>query len=404
MYTRNDTLWLYVIGGDTTGAGHATTTCLRYNVNTNTWQYIAPLPVPMRTNAATRLGDKIYTMGGFSAPFPAPALNVFFEYDINTNTWTQLPNIPETIFFHGAVGYQDSLIYIIGGILYTPSRTEVWLKSLKLYNTINQTFRPATDMPEATASFAYTVNEYLFNRLYVNGGLKNYSELWNSTYGGEINQNNRAQINWMYLANNPIGVFAHFGAMYLDNKAQYLGGSNTTGFTPIDNVYSYDIDNNTYHQEENLPLKLQGFAAGVSLRHTRQLDIVTSVISGGVTDVRELKGVAISGQTWIYTDTLESTGLNEITGAIPRTFKLLQNYPNPFNPSTTIQFSIPEQTFVKLEVFNSLGEKISTLVSEELNTGNYKYEWGPKNLSSGIYFYKLSSERFSEMKKMILLK
>jgi hypothetical protein len=208
----------------------------------------------------------------------------------------------------------------------------------------------------------------------------------------------------MYLANNPIGVFAHFGAMYLDNKAQYLGGSNTTGFTPIDNVYSYDIDNNTYHQEENLPLKLQGFAAGVSLRHTRQLDIVTSVISGGVTDVRELKGVAISGQTWIYTDTLESTGLNEITGAIPRTFKLLQNYPNPFNPSTTIQFSIPEQTFVKLEVFNSLGEKISTLVSEELNTGNYKYEWGPKNLSSGIYFYKLSSERFSEMKKMILLK
>jgi hypothetical protein len=55
-------------------------------------------------------------------------------------------------------------------------------------------------------------------------------------------------------------------------------------------------------------------------------------------------------------------------------------------------------------VFNSLGEKITTLVSEELNAGNYKYEWNAENLSSGIYFYRLNTNNFSEMKKMIFLK
>jgi hypothetical protein len=96
--------------------------------------------------------------------------------------------------------------------------------------------------------------------------------------------------------------------------------------------------------------------------------------------------------------------VENIISEIPEEYKLEQNYPNPFNPTTTIQFSIPEQTFVKLEVFSSLGEKISTLVSEELNAGNYKYEWSAINLPSGIYYYKLSANEFSKTNKMILLK
>ena len=80
MYTRSDTSWLYVFGGDTTGSGVATSTCLRYNLETNTWEYIAPLPEPIRVNAVTKLGDKLYSIGGFNAPFPSPALNSFYEY------------------------------------------------------------------------------------------------------------------------------------------------------------------------------------------------------------------------------------------------------------------------------------------------------------------------------------
>ncbi|MBK9096804.1 MAG: T9SS type A sorting domain-containing protein [bacterium] len=113
-------------------------------------------------------------------------------------------------------------------------------------------------------------------------------------------------------------------------------------------------------------------------------------------------GDKYSNMIALYTDF--TTDIKEVENQVPLECRLEQNYPNPFNPSTTIQFSIPEQSFVKLEVFNTLGEKISTLVSEELNAGNYTYEWNAEKLSSGIYYYKLSANEFSKANKMILLK
>jgi photosystem II stability/assembly factor-like uncharacterized protein len=109
-------------------------------------------------------------------------------------------------------------------------------------------------------------------------------------------------------------------------------------------------------------------------------------------------------QTGVYRSTQSVSGLEDLDGKIPADYVVQQNYPNPFNPSTTIQFSIPEQSFVKLEVFNTLGEKVSTLVSENLNTGTYKYDWEAANLSSGVYLYRLQTAAFSTSKKMILLR
>jgi hypothetical protein len=86
------------------------------------------------------------------------------------------------------------------------------------------------------------------------------------------------------------------------------------------------------------------------------------------------------------------------------TFRLDQNFPNPFNPSTTISFSLPEVSYVSLKVFSALGEEIEILVSEELSAGNYKFDWNAINFPSGIYFYTLIVESFSQTKKMILLK
>ncbi|MBT8378513.1 MAG: T9SS type A sorting domain-containing protein [Ignavibacteria bacterium] len=85
-------------------------------------------------------------------------------------------------------------------------------------------------------------------------------------------------------------------------------------------------------------------------------------------------------------------------------FVLNQNYPNPFNPTTTINFSIPQTSNVKLQVFNSIGENVQTLVNRELSAGNYNYEWGAKEFTSGIYFYTIQTGDFIETKKMILLK
>jgi hypothetical protein len=86
------------------------------------------------------------------------------------------------------------------------------------------------------------------------------------------------------------------------------------------------------------------------------------------------------------------------------TYKLEQNYPNPFNPSTEISFSIPTAGNTSLEIYNILGQKVATLVNKELNLGLHKYQFDASNLSSGIYFYKLQSNNFTSIKKMMLIK
>jgi len=89
---------------------------------------------------------------------------------------------------------------------------------------------------------------------------------------------------------------------------------------------------------------------------------------------------------------------------VPVTFSLEQNYPNPFNPSTKIEFSIPVKTKVKLEIFDILGRKISTLADGEESAGSHSVDFNAYNLSSGVYIYKLSSPNKILSRKMILLK
>ena len=89
---------------------------------------------------------------------------------------------------------------------------------------------------------------------------------------------------------------------------------------------------------------------------------------------------------------------------VPEEYALFENYPNPFNPNTTIKFAVPEESFIKLEVYNTLGEKVNTLVAETLTAGIYSVDWNAVNLSSGVYIYRLQAGSFVETKKMMLMK
>jgi N-acetylneuraminic acid mutarotase len=395
MYTRNDTSWLYVLGGDTTGGGVATATCLKYNVITDTWEYIAPLPEPLRTNATAILGDKIYTMGGFNAPFPSPAVASFYEYDINVNSWTQMPDLPDPMFFAGAEGFEDSLIYIIGGIQDNVVTDDLWRHNAVLFNINKMSFREATPMPEGTASFGHSL---VGNSLFIQAGLKSTTELWDFTLKGDIDVTDRATINWSQGANYPLAVYAQYSYPISDDEIYSGGGSTTTGFNPIANAYGYKIGTNTYEIEPDLPYSQMAVYGGVNYRSfPNPSGVLRVAISGGITT-----GPALTNQTWIYTEIIQS--INIEGGTVPEEYSLMQNYPNPFNPNTTIRFSIPVVSNVTLEVFNAVGEKIGVLVSEELSAGTYNYDWKVKGLTSGIYFYRLSTENYSESKKMILLK
>jgi photosystem II stability/assembly factor-like uncharacterized protein len=96
--------------------------------------------------------------------------------------------------------------------------------------------------------------------------------------------------------------------------------------------------------------------------------------------------------------------VNGSTGKIPIYYSLRQNYPNPFNPSTTINYELPITNFVSIKVFDVLGNEVETLVNEKQNAGSYSADFNAASLPSGIYFYKLVTEKFSETKKMILIK
>jgi hypothetical protein len=88
----------------------------------------------------------------------------------------------------------------------------------------------------------------------------------------------------------------------------------------------------------------------------------------------------------------------------PRRYNLSQNYPNPFNPSTKIEFALPKAEIVKIEVFNTLGQRVEIPLKQQMKAGNHEVEFNGQNLSSGIYFYKIQAGEFHDVKKMILIK
>jgi hypothetical protein len=97
-------------------------------------------------------------------------------------------------------------------------------------------------------------------------------------------------------------------------------------------------------------------------------------------------------------------GIKNISAEIPSGYSLSQNYPNPFNPTTNIRYQITNNKLVTLKIFDVIGKEVETLVNEKLAPGTYEATFDGSNLTSGVYFYRLTTEGFSETKKMILIK
>lgn len=94
----------------------------------------------------------------------------------------------------------------------------------------------------------------------------------------------------------------------------------------------------------------------------------------------------------------------EDEAVVPAEFSLAQNFPNPFNPTTTIAFNIPVDANVTLTIYNALGERVETIVTDFLKAGSYKFNFNASKLTSGVYFYQVSAGEFKAVKKMILMK
>lgn len=105
----------------------------------------------------------------------------------------------------------------------------------------------------------------------------------------------------------------------------------------------------------------------------------------------------------VYKRTI-SVGIQQTSSEVPPGYNLSQNYPNPFNPTTKIKFALPQSSFIRLAIYDALGKEIETLVSKQLSSGSYEADWNASKQTSGVYFYTLTTNEFTDTKKMLLVK
>ena len=225
---------------------------------------------------------------------------------------------------------------------------------------------------------------------------------------------------------------AIFGQKFSSTGAR-LWGDNGRGFSALDTVSIYGIS--CFAKDTNVVVTyadgnfngistLNGFRVGRSGGYSWNSEpILSNVPSGkgyvsgaftpaGMTiltweDNRNSgtgEGGGIYAQNLNYNGSIGPVSITQISTAVPENFSLRQNYPNPFNNSTVIEFDIKNSGNYTLEIFNNIGQKTDELMNEQKSQGSYRINYTADKLSSGIYYYKLSSDKINIVKKFILLK
>ena len=187
--------------------------------------------------------------------------------------------------------------------------------------------------------------------------------------------------NWIFQANYPnLGTFHSFA-----NSAGYVWYASGTGI-----CYSTDQGANftlQHSSPDNSDYTHMSFTLSLS-------DVNLTTITGW--------GISDNGVISKYSQA--NIGIHQISTEIPNGYILEQNYPNPFNPATKIRFSIPFSGYIALNAYDILGRLVKNIFKGNLKPGNYETDFDASELSSGLYFYKLESEKFTEVKKMIVVK
>lgn len=182
--------------------------------------------------------------------------------------------------------------------------------------------------------------------------------------------------------------------MYYDNR---LGAAQINSHI----AYSTDAGSTWVNQQ----LSDSSFTEAYSSQEVRYGDYISiDAHNGKVIAVWTDQRKGVPNQE-IYSATLSNLiGIQPISNEIPSEFRLHQNYPNPFNPSTKIKFDIPNSSFVRISVYDVIGREAAVIVNQNLNAGSYETEFNAVKFTSGVYFYKIEAEGFTQIKKMVLVK
>ncbi len=380
-----DSCWLFALGGNAPN----TNAVYKYNVSTNAWTTAASLPLARVVFATAIVKDTLYAIAGSNG---SAYSNTLYKYNINTNTWTTGTVLPTaTLGWCKAAGYQDSLIYVVGG-----NNGTVEVNTVYVYNAISGTWRTGTVLPMGCfgGGFAITGNTLVYV-----GGIQG-AVPGSATFEGAISQTDRSVITWTTGAPYPGGTMwktdmATWWSNEVIMATGTTGSTSTTWWTPDtpNPCYSYNPSTNTWSQKPNLTTPVLGAYVGTA---KIGLNTYKLIVASGYT------GTVAVTNTQVYTENI--MGVPSNTGEVPDKYSLSQNYPNPFNPATTIDFNLPNSGLVNLNVYDVLGRKVAVLMSGYMTAGSHTAHFDASSLSSGVYFYTLTSGEFTNTKKMLLVK
>jgi len=244
-YVKNETGWLYVMGGEMSGMYNITNRNERYNIRTNTWSVMAPMLVSLFYFGGARLKDSFYTVGGNVGSFFYATAGLR-RYSINSNSWVQKASLPEVLGWPECVGYQDSLIYSLGGLINDGSMAG---PQVYLYNALNNTWRTATQLPAARVGGACGIRGDTI--VYVGGSTTYFNIPVFTVYKGLISQSNRANITWTTGTDKPGTTRWRFDFHDWGCKGLILDMGYSTGFGTSTEVYVYSPGLDTWTQMPN---------------------------------------------------------------------------------------------------------------------------------------------------------
>ncbi len=202
--------------------------------------------------------------------------------------------------------------------------------------------------------------------------------------------------------------------------------SRWAGVLPMPDSIIFDLDAINLINETHFSFyrwnqgRIYNFSVQVSVDGINWTEVLTNVVSSSSqwtinqfdsVEARYVKLVSLSSNEseWAGLWEAEIWGPDQTTESIasdkiPANYNLEQNYPNPFNPTTTIKFNIPNDQHVRINVYNIIGELVTELINKDYSAGSYTVEFNAADLPSGIYIYRLESQSFTSVRKMILIK
>jgi N-acetylneuraminic acid mutarotase len=379
-----DTLYVHA----PSSAGAASTTVYKWTYGAASWSTGVPCLTAVIGASLTTCNNKMYLIGGGTSAVTTGSTNVQ-EYNPATGTWTAKAPLPLALAAHGSVCWGDSVIFVVGGP-YSSSAS-----NLNVYY-----YRPATDswgtisnsLPSGQGRRTFALG-ICGNKIIMSCG---YNTVYlNSTYVGTIGSN-ASSITWAVAPVLPGPALSRPAGIGYENRFYVSGGDTNTTAVKNDKVYIFNTATNSW--------------VGTILSNPNPVsNMMNGLTAKCISDTIRLFQPGGYNASSVGTANFVITGCGTVTGIstnqnLPKQYSLSQNYPNPFNPVTKISYELPKSGLVTLKIYDVLGKEVVTLVNEVKNAGSYSVDFNGASLSSGVYFYRLESNGFVSIKKMMLIK